>query len=44
MIGGYYQARGLDENGFVPVKKLQELGLKTKQRIQTDEDDSPKFP
>jgi aldehyde:ferredoxin oxidoreductase len=27
MIGGYYQARGLTENGFVPVKKLQELEL-----------------
>ena len=27
MIGGYYQARGLAENGFVPVKKLQELEL-----------------
>jgi len=27
MIGGYYQARGLAENGFVPVKKLQELEI-----------------
>jgi aldehyde:ferredoxin oxidoreductase len=27
MIGGYYQARGLDENGFVPAKKLRELEL-----------------
>jgi hypothetical protein len=27
MIGGYYQARGLDENGFVPIKKLQELKI-----------------
>jgi aldehyde:ferredoxin oxidoreductase len=27
MIEGYYQARGLDENGFVPVKKLNELEI-----------------
>jgi aldehyde:ferredoxin oxidoreductase len=27
MIGGYYQARGWNENGFVPEQKLQELGL-----------------
>jgi aldehyde:ferredoxin oxidoreductase len=27
MISGYYQARGLDENGFVPVKKLNELKI-----------------
>jgi hypothetical protein len=27
MIGGYYQARGLDENGFVPEKKLSELEI-----------------
>jgi len=27
MIGGYYQARGWDENGFVPDKKLNELGI-----------------
>jgi aldehyde:ferredoxin oxidoreductase len=27
MIDGYYQARGWDENGFVPDKKLKELGL-----------------
>ena len=27
MIGSYYHARGLDENGFVPGKKLQELEL-----------------
>ena len=27
MIGGYYRARGLDENGFVPVKKLSELEI-----------------
>ena len=27
MIGGYYEARGWAENGFVPVKKLQELEL-----------------
>ncbi|HSF58430.1 MAG TPA: aldehyde ferredoxin oxidoreductase family protein, partial [Candidatus Binatia bacterium] len=27
MIGGYYQARGLDENGFVPIEKLQELEI-----------------
>jgi aldehyde:ferredoxin oxidoreductase len=27
MIGGYYQVRGLNEDGFVPVKKLQELEL-----------------
>jgi aldehyde:ferredoxin oxidoreductase len=43
MINSYYQARGLDPNGFVPVEKLKELGLKTKQRIQADENDSPKF-
>jgi aldehyde:ferredoxin oxidoreductase len=43
MIDGYYQARGLDENGFVPQEKLQKLGLKTKQSIQGDERDSPKF-
>jgi aldehyde:ferredoxin oxidoreductase len=27
MIGGYYQARGLDENGFVPAEKLRELKI-----------------
>ena len=27
MIQGYYQARGWDENGFVPNEKLNELGL-----------------
>jgi len=27
MIRGYYQARGLDENGLVPKKKLQELEI-----------------
>jgi aldehyde:ferredoxin oxidoreductase len=41
MINGYYQARGLDPNGFVPVEKLKELGLK--QRIQAGENDSPKL-
>jgi aldehyde:ferredoxin oxidoreductase len=43
MIDGYYQARGLDPNGFVPVEKLEELGLKTNQSIQADENDSPRF-
>jgi aldehyde:ferredoxin oxidoreductase len=43
MIDGYYQARGLDDNGFVPVEKLKELGLKTKQTIQAGENDSPQF-
>jgi aldehyde:ferredoxin oxidoreductase len=27
MIDGYYQARGLDEHGFVPAKKLSELEI-----------------
>jgi aldehyde:ferredoxin oxidoreductase len=27
MIGAYYRARGWDENGWLPGKKLQELGL-----------------
>ena len=27
MINGYYQARGLDDNGFVPVNKQQELEI-----------------
>jgi len=27
MIGGYYQTRGLAENGFVPVKKLKDLEI-----------------
>ena len=27
MIGGYYQARGWDENGFIPQSKLRELGI-----------------
>jgi aldehyde:ferredoxin oxidoreductase len=27
MIGGYYQARGWDENGFIPRSKLRELGI-----------------
>ncbi|MGH9308355.1 MAG: aldehyde ferredoxin oxidoreductase family protein [Vicinamibacterales bacterium] len=27
MIGGYYRARGWDDDGFVPAKKLAELGL-----------------
>jgi aldehyde:ferredoxin oxidoreductase len=29
MIQGYYQARGWDTEGFVPEKKLKELGLTT---------------
>ncbi|HWH75864.1 MAG TPA: aldehyde ferredoxin oxidoreductase C-terminal domain-containing protein, partial [Candidatus Binatus sp.] len=29
MIGGYYQARGWDENGLITEQKLQELGLAT---------------
>jgi aldehyde:ferredoxin oxidoreductase len=41
MIQGYYQARGCNKNGFVSEEKLGELGLKTKQRIQADENDSP---
>ena len=28
MIQGYYKARKWDENGFVPEKKLRELGIK----------------
>lgn len=43
MIQGYYQARGCNKNGFVSEEKLRELGLQTKQRIQADENDSPKF-
>jgi aldehyde:ferredoxin oxidoreductase len=27
MLQGYYQSRGWDEKGFIPVKKLCELGL-----------------
>ncbi len=27
MIGGYYQARGWDENGFISQSKLRELGI-----------------
>ncbi len=30
MIQGYYKAREWDENGFVPEKKLKELGIDTK--------------
>ena len=41
MIGGYYQARGLNEDGFVPQEKLQ-IGLKTI-RNSSDEEDSAKF-
>ena len=29
MIRSYYEARGWDENGLVPEKKLAELGLPT---------------
>jgi aldehyde:ferredoxin oxidoreductase len=29
MIRGYYQARGWDERGFVPEKKLKELGIES---------------
>ncbi|MBI2539182.1 MAG: hypothetical protein HYW04_05220, partial [Deltaproteobacteria bacterium] len=40
MIGGYYQARGWDKNGFVPEKKLRDLGLPVEndqkvQKVQT---------
>ncbi|MBI1994398.1 MAG: hypothetical protein HYS67_08345, partial [Deltaproteobacteria bacterium] len=40
MIGGYYQARGWDENGFIPEKKLRDLGLPVEndqkvQKVQT---------
>ena len=27
MILGYYEARQWDENGFVPARKLDELGI-----------------
>ena len=27
MIGGYYEARGWDESGFIPDAKLATLGL-----------------
>jgi hypothetical protein len=27
MVQGYYHARGWDENGFVPDRKLAELGI-----------------
>jgi aldehyde:ferredoxin oxidoreductase len=29
MVRGYYQARQWDENGFVPARKLKELGIPT---------------
>ncbi len=29
MVRGYYQARQWDENGFVPARKLEELGIPT---------------
>ena len=29
MIQGYFQARGWDEEGLIPEKKLSELGLAT---------------
>ncbi len=29
MVGGYYQARQWDANGFVPERKLKELGIST---------------
>jgi len=29
MIGGYYQAREWDENGFVPERKLEQLEIAT---------------
>lgn len=32
MIGGYYQARGLDENGFVTETKLRELEIQNPPR------------
>jgi aldehyde:ferredoxin oxidoreductase len=27
MVGGYYRARQWDENGYVPQRKLEELGI-----------------
>ena len=27
MVQGYYRARGWDEDGTIPIEKLQELGL-----------------
>ncbi|MBI2358720.1 MAG: aldehyde ferredoxin oxidoreductase family protein [Deltaproteobacteria bacterium] len=36
MIQGYYRAREWDENGFIPEKKLKELGLPAEvQNVQT---------
>jgi aldehyde:ferredoxin oxidoreductase len=29
MVRGYYEARQWDENGFVPARKLEELGIPT---------------
>jgi aldehyde:ferredoxin oxidoreductase len=38
MIGQYYQARGLDENGFVPARKLRELGLPSHRTMGDDDE------
>ena len=38
MIGQYYQARGLDENGFVPAPKLRELGLPSHRPMGDDDE------
>jgi len=38
MIGQYYQARGLDENGFVPARKLRELGLPSHRPMGDDDE------
>jgi aldehyde:ferredoxin oxidoreductase len=33
MIQSYYQARGWDENGYIPERKLRELGLPITQTV-----------
>ncbi len=38
MIGQYYQARGLDENGFVPARKLREFGLPSHRPMGDDDE------
>jgi aldehyde:ferredoxin oxidoreductase len=36
MVRGYYQARQWDENGFVPARKLKELGIPTTRKEGID--------
>jgi hypothetical protein len=41
MIQGYYEARGWDDRGFVPEKKLRDLGIAGTEGVESFQSDHP---